>query len=90
LISFFNSAKILCHKHRRVFHHHLKLGGKILSFNLDPHFSDTLDGLMFVDLTKADHRVLKRYMGAEGFQEFMDYHSNERPFSQSVHRQLRH
>lgn len=69
---------------------YLKLGGKLLSFNLDHRFGDTLDGLMFVDLTHADQKALKRYMGAEGFQKFMDYHSGERPFSRSAHRQSRH
>ena len=65
---------------------YLKLGGKVLSFNVDRHFSNTLDGLMFVELTQTDQKVLKRYMGKEGFQEFMDYHSNERLFYRSAHR----
>ncbi len=54
---------------------YLKLGGKVLCFNVDPHFGDTLDGLIFVDLTNTDHRMLKRYMGAEGFRRFRDYHA---------------
>jgi putative hemolysin len=65
---------------------YVKLGGKVLSFNVDRHFSDTLDGLMFVDLTRADHKVLRRYMGAEGFREFMDYHFGKKPFSLYSHR----
>ena len=52
---------------------YLKLGGKVLSFNLDRQFGNTLDGLMVVDLSNTDHRVLKRYMGREGFQRFMEY-----------------
>ena len=65
---------------------YMKLGGKVLSFNVDRHFSDTLDGLMFVDLTRADHKVLKRYMGAIGFREFMDYHFGKKPSSLYLHR----
>jgi putative hemolysin len=65
---------------------YVKLGGKVLSFNVDRHFSDTLDGLMVVDLTRADHKVLKRYMGAEGFQNFMDYHFGRKPTSLYSHR----
>ena len=57
--------------------HYLKLGGKVLSFNLDHRFGDTLDGLIFIDLSKADTKLLKRYMGEEGLHKFMDYHSNE-------------
>ena len=56
---------------------YLKLGGQVLSFNVDRRFGDTLDGLMFADLTHTDHKVLKRYMGQEGFQKFMNYHFKE-------------
>ena len=31
---------------------YLKLGGKLLGFNVDPNFSDVLDGLILVDVTK--------------------------------------
>jgi len=54
---------------------YLKLGGKVLCFNVDSEFSDALDGLMVVDLTRTDPRVLRRYMGKEGLQNFLDYHS---------------
>lgn len=53
---------------------YLKLGGKLLGFNVDPDFSDVLDGLILVDLTKTDDLILKRYMGAEGIKKFHDYH----------------
>jgi putative hemolysin len=52
---------------------YLKLGGKILAFNLDPTFGNALDGLILVDLTLTEPRVLKRYMGAEGFNRFRCY-----------------
>ena len=35
--------------------HYLKLGGRILGFNLDPSFNDVVDGLILVDLTQAEH-----------------------------------
>jgi putative hemolysin len=54
---------------------YLKLGGKVLCFNVDREFGNTLDGLMVVDLIQADRRMLKRYMGAEGLEAFLDYHS---------------
>ena len=41
---------------------YLKLGGKILAFNVDRDFADTLDGLIVVDLLAADPRQLERYM----------------------------
>ena len=56
---------------------YLKLGGKLLGFNVDPDFSDVLDGLILVDLTKTDPTILKRYMGDEGLAFFKDYHSDK-------------
>ena len=50
--------------------HYLNLGGKILGFNLDPAFSDVVDGLILVDLDVTDPKVLKRYMGREGYGRF--------------------
>jgi hypothetical protein len=58
--------------------HYLKLGGVLLGFNVDQNFSNVLDGLMMVDLTSTDPRLLKRYMGAEGCAAFQMYHDNMR------------
>jgi putative hemolysin len=57
--------------------HYLKLNGVLLSFNVDPAFSDVIDGLILVDLCKTDPKVLQRYMGKEGYADFMDYHAKE-------------
>ncbi|MEX0929436.1 MAG: GNAT family N-acyltransferase [Balneolales bacterium] len=54
---------------------YLKLGGKLLGFNVDPNFSDVLDGLILVDLTKTDENILKRYMGNEGIKKFHEHHA---------------
>lgn len=53
---------------------YLKLGGKLLSFNVDPDFGNVLDGLMMVDLSHTDPKLLKRYMGADGFEAFRMHH----------------
>jgi putative hemolysin len=53
---------------------YLKLGGKVLEFNVDNNFSKALDGLILVDLTHADRKTLGRYMGDEGMEAFLDYH----------------
>ena len=53
---------------------YLKLGGKLLSFNIDSSFGNVLDGLIMVDLTRTDPKILKRYMGSGGFAAFTDYH----------------
>jgi len=56
---------------------YLKLGGKLLGFNVDPDFSDVLDGLILVDLNKTDPNILRRYMGDEGLASFKDFHSKK-------------
>jgi putative hemolysin len=58
---------------------YLKLGGKLVSFNIDPSFGNVLDGLIMVDLTGTDPKLLKRYMGADGFEAFMSYHQPHLP-----------
>jgi putative hemolysin len=63
---------------------YLKLGGKVLSFNVDRRFGNTLDGLMFADLTQTDPKILKRYMGPEGVRKFIDYHSEEESSARSA------
>jgi putative hemolysin len=53
---------------------YLKLGGKLLGFNVDSMFSDALDGLILVDLRNTEPSVLLRYLGREGSAHFMSYH----------------
>jgi putative hemolysin len=53
---------------------YLKLGGKLVAFNVDSHFANALDGLIVVDLVETDPRVLDRYMGKNGAAAFLDYH----------------
>jgi len=45
---------------------YLKLGGKLLGFNVDPEFSHALDGLIVVDLSRTEPRLLERYLGKKG------------------------
>jgi hypothetical protein len=53
-----------------------RLGGKLLGFNVDPQFNNSLDGLIVVDLMRAERRVLARYMGERGLAALLDYHQN--------------
>jgi putative hemolysin len=52
-----------------------KVGGQLLGFNVDPKFSDALDGLIVVDLRQTDPGVLERYMGREGVASFRRFHN---------------
>jgi putative hemolysin len=51
-----------------------KLGGRLLSFNVDRDFSNVLDGLVVVDLKQTDPAVLERYVGKDGILAFRRYH----------------
>ena len=53
---------------------YVKLGGRLLAFNVDRNFSDVLDGLVLLDLRRTDPVALERYMGAEGVERFRRYH----------------
>jgi putative hemolysin len=56
---------------------YLKLGGKLLGFNIDPAFGNVLDGLIMVDLTRTDPKLLKRYMEPKGLASFISYHRQQ-------------
>jgi putative hemolysin len=53
---------------------YLRLGAKLLAFNVDRSFNDAIDGLIVVDLTKTEPRILERYMGKTGYAAFMKSH----------------
>jgi len=56
---------------------YLKLGGKILAFNIDPDFKYVVDGLILVDLRQTEAHSLQKYMGKEGYASFMKYHETK-------------
>jgi len=56
---------------------YLKLGGKLLAFNVDREFSDALDGLIVVDLLETDRKQLERYLGKQGLEGFLRHHGLE-------------
>ncbi len=55
---------------------YLKLGGQMLGFNVDPLFSDVVDGLVYIDLLNTDRRVLEKYMGKQGMAQYLRYHTD--------------
>lgn len=54
-----------------------RLGGRLLGVHVDSRFSDSLDGLILVDLRQAERRALDRYMTAEGAAAFLRRHQVE-------------
>ncbi|HKQ70920.1 MAG TPA: GNAT family N-acyltransferase, partial [Polyangiaceae bacterium] len=57
-----------------LFKQYLKLGGKMLGFNVDPEFSGVLDGLVVVDLLETNEKTLSRYLGAGAAERFRAHH----------------
>jgi putative hemolysin len=58
---------------------YLKLGGRMLGFNVDPDFGNALDCLVLVDLRKTNPRVLRKYMSDAGWERFAQAHRRLRP-----------
>lgn len=58
---------------------YLRLGGKLLGFNVDPAFSYVLDGLILVDLTETDPLLLTKYMGHDRLAAFLAFHGKSLP-----------
>jgi len=56
---------------------YLKLGGQVLTFNLDRDFGDAIDGLIVVDLSKAPDKTLDRYMGKDEAEAFRAFHARD-------------
>lgn len=54
--------------------HYLRLGGKLVGFNIDPAFSNALDGLILVDLTQTEPKLVQRYLGKREADQFFQYH----------------
>jgi putative hemolysin len=53
---------------------YLKLGGRLLGFNVDPDFNNALDGLIMVDLRNTDLKTLQKYMGKREATQFLEFH----------------
>lgn len=54
---------------------YLKMGGKLLGFNIDPTFGNVLDGLIYVDMSESDIKMLERYMTRAGLESFLAFHN---------------
>lgn len=53
---------------------YLRLGARILAFNVDGDFGNVLDGLMIADLRQIEPTILARYMGRSEAIAFRAYH----------------
>ena len=51
--------------------HSLMMNATLLDFAYDPNFMHCLDALMLVDLKESPSRLLRKYMGKEGYERFI-------------------
>lgn len=58
---------------------YLKLGGRVLGFNVDAGFGHCLDCLTVVDLCRTPDKVLAKYMDEGGLANFRRHHSIRLP-----------
>jgi putative hemolysin len=58
---------------------YLRLGGRLIGFNIDPAFGYCLDGLILLDLTETDPNMLIKYMGRENAERFLAFHGKTLP-----------
>jgi len=49
---------------------YLKLGGRVVGFNIDPDFGHSIDCLTVVDLSRTPDEVLGKYMSPEALARF--------------------
>lgn len=56
--------------------HYLKLGARIVGFNIDPAFQNALDAFIVTDVTSIDPAMLNRYMTPEGRIKYMTYQNS--------------
>ena len=54
--------------------HYLRLGGRLLGFNIDPQFSNVVDGFILLDLLQAPPRLMEKYVGPQTIQALDAYH----------------
>jgi putative hemolysin len=55
---------------------YLELGVQFLAFNEDTEFN-SIDGLIWLDITKIPDNIITRYMGEDGWTGYVDYHRNK-------------
>ncbi len=53
---------------------YIRMGGRLMGFNVDRSFANGLDGLVMIDLTKCEPRILERLMGRAGCASYLAYH----------------
>ncbi len=59
--------------------HYTRMNAKLLDFGVWKNHSNAVVGFLIADLTTADSKFLRRYMGDDGYQTFRAFHGMEAP-----------
>lgn len=54
--------------------HYIRMNAKLLDFGVWKNHSDAVVGFVVADVTTADPKMIRRYMGDEGYARFRAYH----------------
>ncbi|MEN3040353.1 MAG: GNAT family N-acyltransferase [Bacteroidia bacterium] len=54
--------------------HYLKMGARIVAFNIDHAFNDAMDILVVTDLLSSPPELMIKYLGEEGYAEYLKAH----------------
>lgn len=57
---------------------YLKFNGSIISFTINNDFSNVMESLVVVDLMRSEKSVLKRFVGENKIDRFLDFHSQDK------------
>ncbi len=64
--------------------HYLSLNGKFVCFSVNKVFNDSLDGLILVDLRETPAKYLRRYLGKEGAEHFIEHWKSRETDKQKI------
>ena len=54
--------------------HYVRMNAKLLNFGVWKNHSDAVVAFMMADITTAEPKLIRRYMGDEGYAKFRAYH----------------
>ncbi|MBX7212179.1 MAG: hypothetical protein K1X78_27980, partial [Verrucomicrobiaceae bacterium] len=57
--------------------HYVRMNAKLLDFGVWKNHSDAVVGFMIADVTTADPKMIRRYMGDDAYTKFRAYHGLE-------------
>jgi hypothetical protein len=67
-----------------LFKQYTRMNAKLLKFGMWPEHGNSVVGFMIGDLTTAEPKLLRRYMGEEGYQRFRRWHGLQDEQQKSV------